>query len=795
MELASAFLGTIGPKIYNFLQENRNLQFKLEHDVGVLKIEVEIIAAAIRDDELRGGTQVDRVWVGQVRDFAHSIEDCIDRFTRCLADASRVQRLKMLLSRREFAAEIRKLRKRSGEISNLRNSYSTSSESSTRMGMATSVPVSIQTYTPSADLVGMGLPRDELLELIRENQGEAKQLKVVSVCGFGGLGKTRLAREVYRNEAIVGLYEPRLWVPAADKDAADVLKAIHEELGISSSTAPKSYDDVGKLSTSIRDCLDSKRFFIVIDDMGTEFWNIIKSAFPAAKGVSSRIVVTTAIQHIATACSSSDGHVYAMRPLDKQHSRQLFLKAAFLEDPAPNVRLGSEALKKCDGLPLALVTTAQFLQSRCDPTLAEWAKLCGNLGEHLETEDTLARMKHVLLHSYTSLPHDHLLKAFLLYLGIFPCGHPVRTDRLIRRWLAEEFIVGGDGGRGPLDVATDNFKKLVDRCIIQPIDISNNKQVKTWQTHGMMLEFILHKSTRENFITLLRGQACSPSKIRWLSLYHNTGNSYGDLSLVRSMTIFGKAHESVLEFSKCELLRLLDLEECDNQLEDKHLREICKLLLLRYLSLRGSITVLPKDIAKLKLLATLDVRRTEIKVLPIEVIELPCLVHLFGKFKLADVGRRMIKLQKFLSEKSKLETLEGFVADEGFAKLMDHMNNLTKVEIWCESDVDATIVGHLSKSIKGFIQRGTNENEDRSLSLNFHECSKGLLNFSLENSCYLSKLSLQGNILSLPPFVTEMDGVTELCLSSSNQLNDDILTDLIKVRSLLYLKDEWTGSK
>lgn len=168
--------------------------------------------------------------------------------------------------------------------------------------------------------------------------------------------------------------------------------------------------------------------------MQTEYWNTIKHAFPRGAGLSSRVIVTTAIHSIANACSSPDGHIYLMRPLDREHSRQLFLKEVSLHyGPAEQV------VNKCDGLPIALVTTAQLLQSKGQLTPEGCANLCRYMGEHVEKEETLARMKNVLLHSYFSLP-GHTLKACLLYFGIFPRDHPIRRKCLIRRWLAEGFV-------------------------------------------------------------------------------------------------------------------------------------------------------------------------------------------------------------------------------------------------------------------------------------------------------------------------------------------------------------------
>ncbi|KAF8662457.1 hypothetical protein HU200_056043 [Digitaria exilis] len=504
-------------------------------------------------------------------------------------------------------------------------------------------------------------------------------------------------------------------------------------------------------------------------------------------------MVTTAIQSVANACSSLNGHVYKMGTLDEEHSRRLFFREASLDYYEP---AAEPVLKKCGGLPLALGTTAQLLQSKRQLTSKGCADLCRRLGEHVEKEETLARMKHVLLHNYISLP-GQVLKACLLYFAIFPNGHPVKRKCLIRRWLAEGFLEA-DCRRSALDVAIDNFEDLMNRSIIQPIDMCNNTVVKTCQTHGMMLEFIQHRSICDNFITLLYGQAHLPEKIRRLSIHRNskikvrTSSSVVDLSLVRSLTVFGKADKHVLKFRKYELLRVLDLEECE-ALNDEYVKKICNLVLLRYLSLGGHITKLPRGISKLKFLETLDVRRTKTESLPlpIEVIKLPCLLHLFGVFTFPDAVQQMSKLCTFLSEKSNMETLAGVLAGNSlaFPEVISHMNSLKKLKVRCQSTGGNNDFTHLSRSIQEFIQRGTDVNDARSLSLDFEEGSQDFLEFPLKDDpCYISSLKLQGKLRSLPPFVTKLSSITELCLSSSNEIGNEILAALSNVFSLHCLK-------
>ncbi|XP_066325387.1 disease resistance protein RGA4-like [Miscanthus floridulus] len=524
--------------------------------------------------------------------------------------------------------------------------------------------------------------------------------------------------------------------------------------------------------------------------MRTELWSTIGSAFPDNKGLSCRIIVTTPIQSIAYACSSEDRYIYKMRGLGKKHSAQLFKRKG------PKVELEqAQILKKCDGLPLALVSIAQFMSKKCVPNGTSCKDVCNRLGYYLETDkDTLARMQGVLAKNYASL-HGHELKACLLYLGLFPSEHPIRKKRLLRRWLAEGLVE-------TQDLAVMNFQEFIDRNITRPIDVSYNEKVKTCRTCGIMLEWIRRKSVSQDFITLccdgivklLCDQGGRPKCVRRLCL-HRGGTAHvslGNVSLVRSLTIFNEADETLVDFGNYQLLRVLDLEECNNLSEEK-LRGIGNLLLLKYLSLGGTITKLPIEIANLEFLQTLDIRRTNVRTLPIDVMSLPFLVHLLGKFRLTGKAKQMSKAEQFLSSgKSNLQTLAGFIVgeSEGFLQLLSHMNNLRKIKAWCESISGSNGTVHLVETVQKYIQDNDEEEQtnqdDRSMSLHFKVSS---LDFhSLKGPCYLSSLKLHGMLgTALPPFVSLLSGLRELCLSTST-LTADILATVSKLCYLQYLK-------
>ena len=527
----------------------------------------------------------------------------------------------------------------------------------------------------------------------------------------------------------------------------------------------------------------------MIDDIGMDQWSIIRSAFED-NGTSSRIILTTTIQSVANMwadpemgqgpgrpmeisaqrkvymvkggpidfflvkkhtslmglpsqapgrgpacpgsgsapCSHGSGYVYQMNTLGEDDSKKL----AFPGFRSPELEQGSASLLgKCDGLPLALVSVSDYLKNSSEPTGELCAKLCRTLGSHLKEKhghDNFSELRKVLLDNYDSLSGYAL--SCLLYLGIFPSNRPLKKKVVIRRWLAEGYA-RSDSLRSEEDIDDENFSKLIDRHIIQPIDTRNNSELKTCKTHGIMHEFLLNKSLTQRFIATSSPDhprlGINTTNARHLSVHagelRECVTSDEELSRVRSLTIFGDASDAISYFRKCKLIRILDLQEWNN-LDDDHLKHICKLWHLKYLSFGGNISELPRSIEGLHCLETLDLRRTKIKFLPIETIMLPHLAHLFGKFMLHKDDLKNVnksKLQKFFSSnKSNLRTLAGFITDEGkgFLQLVDHMKKLRKVKVWCKHVAGSSnYIADLSRAIQEFTRTPIDRDSDRSLSI------------------------------------------------------------------------------
>lgn len=352
------------------------------------------------------------------------------------------------------------------------------------------------TYVGAGDVVGMVEPLAELVELVKpqeeqkggtapeivkpqEEQVERAAPKVISIVGFGGLGKTVLARQVYDSE-VGQAFDLRAWVTAAGNRAEEVLKGILKDVDPPGNHGESTLDLQG-LGDCLRKHQKGKRYIIVIDEMRKpEQWNKIKKVF---RDVNSVIIVTTTIQTVANTCSNcSNSDLYKLAPLDGKESLNLFSK----ECPSKNPPSAADLLEKCDGLPLAIVSVAHIMQSESGPAGEAWKAAFTQLG----------KLQSVLMNKYIGLP-GHDIRSCLLYFCMYKqnMAEVPGWNSLIRRWQAEGFVNAETGYK--------NLKTLIDRNIIQPMEKSTDGSTRRCRPPGVMIVYISQISMSQNFAAMV----------------------------------------------------------------------------------------------------------------------------------------------------------------------------------------------------------------------------------------------------------------------------------------------------
>ncbi|WVZ50564.1 hypothetical protein U9M48_001806 [Paspalum notatum var. saurae] len=494
-------------------------------------------------------------------------------------------------------------------------------------------PQEIMPHDRPTQLVGHKRPMDEVINMLMDASNVAG-FKIVSIVGMAGSGKTTLAEAVYQR--IKGEFDSCVFFSVGYQGTLETtLEGILRQVEMKVQESKNIQQNITKL----RKLLEANRYLIVLDDLWRlKDWGAIENCFPR-DNLHSRIIVTTRNDALALRCCSGlTDCIYKIGLLSDVDSKQLFHNEVFGTGhscPKNLEIISAQILEKCGGLPLAIVTAAGILaQGQSEDERR-------TIGLKMLSSSDSSYMWQRLNLSYNDLPP--ILKSCMLYLSIFPECNLVDVERLVRLWIAEGFIIKEDR-RAIEETAVSYLNMLISRNMVLPLHVNHHGIPKYCMVHPVMHDFIVQKAMEEKFIAILNDQhqdvANNYGSIRRLSMQRSSKQDQNvaqdgsmDLSHVRSIIVIGQAN-TVPRFADLSLVRILDLEGCDGMAAFLH--GLNKLPLLRYLSLRGTgVRELPKAIEESRFLQTLDVRYTNVKMLPLSIVRLERLMHLLcGRAKL-----------------------------------------------------------------------------------------------------------------------------------------------------------------
>ncbi|KAG2595927.1 hypothetical protein PVAP13_5KG118000 [Panicum virgatum] len=377
-------------------------------------------------------------------------------------------------------------------------------------------------------------------------------------------------------------------------------------------------------------------------------------------------------------------HGIRLKPLSEESSEMLFYGRIFGSKdifPRQFSEVSKKILKKCGGIPLAIITASGLLANKSE-NIKEWFKVCDSIGSGLGGNHVMDNMRKILLLSYYDLPFH--LKTCLLYLSIFPEDYAINKTQLIWRWVAEGFVQQA-GDQSLFEIGESYFNELLNRSLIQPAYMDMDGTPRACRLHDTVLDLVISLSIKEHFITTILGDGKhsleSKHQVRWLSLLNNNNTAWSVMKMpkLRSLTIFkpaGVAIDPITPTLSCyHLLRVLDLQGCN--VEDlASLGLVGSLTHLRYLGLPSSSkrsAKLPIEIGKLRFLQTLDLSKAGVKEVPSSVI--------------TGLGRQLMCLRG--------------LNDSGTDLPLDGLENLTSLEVLELATVTSKCIakklGHLTQ--------------------------------------------------------------------------------------------------
>ncbi|XP_048439943.1 probable disease resistance protein At5g63020 isoform X1 [Pyrus x bretschneideri] len=471
-----------------------------------------------------------------------------------------------------------------------------------------SLPVGVVYEMPTEPTVGMESMFDQVWRHVEDDQ-----VGTIGLYGMGGVGKTTLLTKIHNKFAFSTSYhfDPVIWIVVSKDHRLDILQdKIGEKLGILNDKW--KHKEPHEKAQHIFKFLSEKKFVLLLDDI----WEPIEMtkvgipnpAIPnpvtpgPANNKKSKIIFTTRLEHI---CSCMDAQIkMKVRCLMPNQAWTLFQEKVGKEtlQSHPDIpKLAQVVANECDGLPLAIITVARAMA--CKKTPHEWKHAIRVLKESASEFSMMGdKVFPLLKFSYDNLRSEKVKSCFL-YCALFPEDFLISKDDLLYFWMCEEMFE---------DVNVDEAKNetyhiigtLLSACLLE----EEGNFVKMHDVIRDMALWLACDCGKENESILVHtGLPRTPNVEKW----KNT----------KRVSLVGSHFKSLVETPKSPNLLTLLLRGGGgplNMIADGFFDHMPTLRVLD-LSENLNITKLPSGVSKLISLQHLNLSRTGLRKLPVQL--------------------------------------------------------------------------------------------------------------------------------------------------------------------------------
>ncbi|KAJ4813381.1 Disease resistance protein RPP8 [Rhynchospora pubera] len=496
--MTQAIVSGVVTKLADLILEQVRFLSGIDSKIGEVKLQFSQMQRFLIDADSKSKRGDERVkgWIRDIRSVAYETEDAIDTF---LVEANHQRFIffpNRLFARLTLGQKISKIQAKLRIISESRTTFGIKdfSEDTGQLPFQRHVLPDVD----NGDIVGFEAEKGDVIDLLLH--GPCNNIRhVVTIVGPGGLGKTTLAQMVY--SSVKRQFDICLWITISkDFNIIDVLKKILQKLQhCTEAEGQNAGDRVAYLLGEVNTLLRQRKYLIVLDDVWSEdvFTQLETALIDIGNG--SRVLMTSRSLNVATRADSYG--VYHLSFLNEEESLGLFLKKALVQssNPSPEcpvelLHLAKMQVKRCGGLPLALIVLGGLLSSK-PRTHQQWSKVFEMLNWHTHGQECMG----ILATSYNDLPH--FLKTCFRYLACFPVDYRIPSKPLMKMWIAEGFIEASGAGQLE-DYAEEFLEELAQRCLVQVVERSFNGSIKSVRVHDLLREIALSEAAENDFLLI-----------------------------------------------------------------------------------------------------------------------------------------------------------------------------------------------------------------------------------------------------------------------------------------------------
>ncbi|RHN65781.1 putative P-loop containing nucleoside triphosphate hydrolase, leucine-rich repeat domain, L [Medicago truncatula] len=517
----------------------------------------------------------------------------------------------------------------------------------------------------SSSIYGRDNDIKELKHLLLSEDGDDSKIRIISIVGIAGIGKTTLAKVLYNDTEVHDKFELKVWAHVSkDFDDLNVFETILN-----------NRNDKSEVNNIYPKCL------LILDEVcDAGYIRTLLMNISNLGETGSRIIITTPDKKVALSIQTialpmqTFLSVHYLTPLESEDCWSLLAGLAFgacNDQHQSNLEeIGKEIANKCYGSPFAAVALGDILCTKL--SLDYWNYVLEN--------DIMLLLDHdvrpFIQLSYQYLPTP--LKRCFEYCSIFPKKSIIEKNLTVQLWIAEGLVKSSTNQE---KVGEEYFAVLVSRSLIHRRSIGDGEA--NFEMHNLVHDLAIKVSSpncinmdeddfhdRVHNLSYNRGIYDSYSKFDKLYGLKDL-RTFLALPLQEHLPLCLLSNKLVHELlPTMKQLRVLSLSnyksitEVPNSIANLlHLQylnlshtmierlpsETCELYNLQFLLLSGckKLTELPEDIGKLVNLCHLDVSDTALTEMPIQIAKLENLHTLYdfvvskqtGGLKVRDLGK------------------------------------------------------------------------------------------------------------------------------------------------------------